>query len=212
MTSPGWGRNRNVPKKTSNKTARSARRYAGAAATAIVLAAALWQQGGVMARSDANAAGAYEFQLSGKVVQVADGDTFTLLVDRRRERIRMASIDAPETTKDSDRPGQPMAQASRKALAGLIAGRQLTVLCYERDRYERSICDVPLEDGTTANQRQVMRGMAWANMEGRGKFMRDPSLPGFEDKARRARTGLWSQAGQVPPWVWRYQCWKQGQC
>jgi len=201
-----------VPKKTSNKTARSARRYAGVAAAAIVLAAALWQQGGVMARSDAEPTAAYEFQLSGKVVQVADGDTFTLLVDRRRERIRMASIDAPETTKDSDRPGQPMAQASRKALAGLIAGRQLTVLCYERDRYERSICDVPLEDGTTANQRQVMGGMAWANMEGRGKFMRDPSLPGFEDKARRARAGLWSQAGQVPPWVWRYQCWKQGQC
>ena len=199
-----------MPRKTSNNTNRSARRYAGVAVAAVLLAAAFWRQGGVMADGDTPAA--YQFQLTGKVVKVADGDTFTLLAGGRREHIRMASIDAPETTKDSERPGQPMAQASRKALAGLIAGKQLTVLCFERDRYERSICDVPLDDGITANQRQVMGGMAWANMEGRGKFMRDPSLPRFEEKARQARVGIWSQGGQVPPWVWRYQCWKQSQC
>ena len=175
-----------------------------------MLLALVWQQQRISAGSEAQPA--YEFQLSGTVVHVADGDTFTLLVDKRRERIRMASIDAPEVTVDKNQPGQLMSQASRKALATLIAGKQLTLHCYEKDRYQRSICDVPLEDGITANQRQVMGGMAWANMEGRGKFMRDSSLPRFEEKARQARIGLWSQNDQVPPWVWRYQCWKQGQC
>src|SRR5690606_15761243 len=145
-----------VPKKSSNsKIAWPSRRRVGMAAVAVVFLTVIWQQQGVFADGDAASNPLYEFQLSGTVVHVADGDTFTLLVDRSRERIRMASIDAPETTKDSDRPGQPMSQASRKALADLIAGKRLTVLCYERDHYERSVCDVPLDDGITANQRQV---------------------------------------------------------
>jgi len=172
----------------------------------------LWHQDHPLVLDAAASSHDYAFQLSGKVVQVADGDTFTLLVGQRRERIRMASIDAPEITKDKQRPGQHMAQASRKALADLIAGKQLVLHCYERDHYDRSICDVPLSDGSTANQHQVSQGMAWANMEGRGRFMRDPLLPSLQEQARKAHKGLWNQAGQVPPWEWRYQCWKQAQC
>lgn len=201
----------NTSKKSAySKIAWPSRRRVGMAALAVVLLAVVWQQQRVSIGSQGGSE--YQFQLSGKVVHVADGDTFTLLVDKRRERIRMASIDAPEITKDANQPGQPMSQASRSALADLIAGKHLTLQCYEQDRYQRSICDVPLGDGSTANQQQVKNGMAWANMEGRGKFMRDPSLPGLEETARKAELGLWSQPKQVPPWVWRYQCWKQAQC
>ncbi len=152
------------------------------------------------------------FHLRGKVVHVADGDTFTIMVDGRQQRVRMASIDAPETGKSRERPGQPMGQASKKALAELIAGKTLALDCYEKDQYGRNVCDVPLADGGTASQRQVAAGMAWANMEGRGKFMRDPSLPGLEQKAREARLGLWRDAHPVKPWAWRYDCWKKGRC
>lgn len=152
------------------------------------------------------------YQLQGRVVHVADGDTFTLMVGGRQEKIRMASIDAPETTKNRERPGQPMAQVSKDALAELVAGKTLALDCYEKDRYGRNVCDVPLADGTTANQRQVAAGMAWANMEGRGKFMRDPSLPGLEQKARQARLGLWRDADPIKPWAWRYDCWQKGKC
>lgn len=179
---------------------------------ALVLAVVIWRQDDVFLAGSAAPTDAYAFQLSGTVLRVADGDTFTLLVGQRREQIRLASIDAPETTKDKQRPGQHMAQASRKALAELIEGKRLTLQCYERDQYKRGICDVPLGDGSTANQQQVKHGMAWANMEGRGKFMRDPSLPALEAQARQRRQGLWNQANQVAPWVWRYQCWKQAQC
>lgn len=152
------------------------------------------------------------YTLAGRVVQVADGDTFTILAEGKQRRIRMASIDAPEVKKDQQRPGQPFAQASKDALAKLIAGKTLTLHCFEKDRYERYVCDVPLDDGITANQKQVADGMAWANMEGRGKFMRDPELPGLEDQARRSRIGLWKDADPVRPWAWRYQCWQKQQC
>src|SRR3546814_13885930 len=48
-------------------------------------------------------ASAAAYMLTGKVVHVADGDTFTLLANGRRQRIRMASIDVPETAQDSER-------------------------------------------------------------------------------------------------------------
>ncbi len=152
------------------------------------------------------------YTLTGKVVRVADGDTFTLLVDGRQQRIRLASIDAPETTHDRQQPGQPMGQASKKALADLIAGKTLSLVCFEHDQYERNVCDVPLGDGSTANQKQVAAGMAWANMQGRGKYMRDARIPELEAHARRAGLGLWQYPNPVQPWVWRYRCWKKAQC
>lgn len=152
------------------------------------------------------------FLLKGRVVHIADGDTFTVLVQGKQQRIRMASIDAPETTKDADRPGQPFADASRDALEKLLAGKTLTLTCYERDRYNRSICDVPLDDGSTANRRQVEAGMAWANMEGKGKFLRDDTLRDLERQARQRRRGIWASPGAERPWVWRYQCWQKHQC
>jgi len=188
------------------------RRYAGVALVAVLAVLGWWQSDLVVAPGNASVPEEYAFQLSGKVVHVADGDSFTLQVRGHRESIRMASIDAPETHKSNDRPGQPLAKASRRSLAALIQGKQLTVYCYERDHYQRSICDVPLAQGKTANQLQVMKGMAWANMEGRGKFMRDLSLPSLQEKARQQKEGLWKEKNQVQPWVWRYQCWKQKQC
>ncbi|WP_233208153.1 thermonuclease family protein [Pollutimonas subterranea] len=152
------------------------------------------------------------YTMVGRVVQVIDGDTFTLLVKGQQQRVRMASIDAPEIGGNPDRPGQAHGQASKKALTALIAGQTITLDCYERDRYDRNVCNVPLPGGDTANRKQVAAGMAWANMEGRGKFMRDPELPGLEQQARRAGAGVWQQARPVSPWAWRYQCWKQGQC
>lgn len=152
------------------------------------------------------------YTLAGRVVHVADGDTFTLLLGGRQERIRLASIDAPEITHGRERPGQPFGQVSKDALAKLVAGKVLNLICFERDRYDRNVCDVPLGDGSTANQKQVAGGVAWANMEGHGKYMRDPKIPELETQARRSRLGLWQSSDPVRPWVWRYQCWKQGQC
>lgn len=152
------------------------------------------------------------YELAGRVVSVADGDTFTLLVGRTRERIRMASIDAPETTHSREQPGQDHGQAARKALSGWIAGKTLTLRCYERDQYDRNVCDVPLADGSTVNQKMVAEGWVWANRQGRDKYLRDRTLLGLEAKAREQGLGLWERSDAVAPWVWRYQCWQQGHC
>ena len=145
------------------------------------------------------------------VERVIDGDTVVLRVDGRARRVRLASIDAPETG-GRDRPGQDFGQASRRALEALVAGRDLAARCYERDSYQRDVCDLPLPGGDTANRRQVQTGMAWANMQGRGKYLRDPAIAQLERQAREAGAGLWAQAPAVAPWEWRRRCWNQGQC
>ncbi|AOB33505.1 hypothetical protein AKI39_07470 [Bordetella sp. H567] len=153
------------------------------------------------------------YTLEGRIVRVADGDTVSLLGSNNRQyKIRLASIDAPETGHGKDKPGQPYAQASRRNLESLVAGHTLTARCYEQDQYGRDVCDLPLDGGETANRRQVAGGFAWANTVRRGEYLRDASLPALERAAREARKGIWAQPGAVAPWVWRFDCWKQRLC
>jgi endonuclease YncB( thermonuclease family) len=155
--------------------------------------------------------GAGQYALTGKVVQVSDGDTINLLVDKTQHRIRLASIDAPETSHGSERPGQPFGEASRKNLADYVAGKTLTLTCYEKDHYGRDVCDVPA-NGTTANRLQVQDGMAWANQQAKGKFLRDKSLVGIQSDAQKKKLGLWAEPGAVAPWEWRVVCWQNKKC
>ncbi|WP_454691065.1 thermonuclease family protein [Achromobacter aloeverae] len=159
-----------------------------------------------------NGAGSVTYEIYGRVVNVADGDTITLQTDDGQRRVRLASIDAPEVGHGQVRPGQPFGQAARKSLEALVAGKTLTALCYEKDQYARDVCDLPGEGGHTVNWQQVEAGYAWANTARHGEYLRDTSLPAVERKAREQRKGLWAQAGAIAPWEWRYQCWNQGKC
>lgn len=160
----------------------------------------------------AQAAQPVSYRLSGMVEHVFDGDTLRLNTGARRDRtVRLASIDAPEADTPG-RPGQPFAQASKRMLSDRVQGQRVTAACYEADAYGRDICEVRLADGSSVNREMVQAGMAWANMEGRGKYLRDPGLPTVQQEARVARRGLWSQQAPLEPWHWRHACWRKGQC
>nr|MBF0683312.1 thermonuclease family protein [Pseudomonas sp.] len=145
-------------------------RLPGAPATAAALASLALLTMLVAMPADAQSlAGSYS--LYGTVERVLDGDTVLLDTGTRRHRtVRLASIDAPEARKP-DRPGQPFAQSSKQALADLVQGRRVTASCYETDSYERDICELLLPDGRSVNRAMVQAGMAWANMEGKGKYL-----------------------------------------
>ena len=69
--------------------------------------------------------------LSGKVVSIADGDTFTLLAPGNRQvKIRPAGIDTPKR-------GQPCWDKARRPLSGLVLGKQVTALEQPTDPHER---------------------------------------------------------------------------
>ena len=96
---------------------------------------------------------AFADTLTGKVVKVANGDTVTILDNNTQHKIRLQGIDAPERK-------QPFGNASRKHLATLVAGKEITVMWENRDRYGRIVRFV-IVDGQDVNLAQVKVGMAW---------------------------------------------------
>lgn len=160
----------------------------------------------------AQAKSAAGFELAGRVVHMDDGDTLILLTPGNvQERIRLASIDAPEMPHGKKRPGQPFSRAAKETLGRLLADASaVTASCPERDRYGRAVCTV-FAGKVDVNYEMVARGMAWANTA-RPEYIRDPRIPAAQAAAQTARRGLWAQPGQVPPWEWRKVCWEDARC
>ena len=129
--------------------------------------------------------------LAGRVVSVHDGDTLTLLVERRQVKVRLTEIDAPELR-------QPFGTRSRQALAEVCAGKAAQVDDRGKDRYGRTLGRGSCA-GVDANAEQVRRGMAWVY----DRYVTDRGLYTLQNDARAARRGLWADPRAMPPWEWR---------
>jgi Staphylococcal nuclease homologue len=71
----------------------------------------------------------------GTVTSVADGDTLTVTtLNQTKLRIRMFGIDAPETPKGAQFPGQPFGKEAEVYLRQLVEGKRVTVEMYQVDR------------------------------------------------------------------------------
>lgn len=126
------------------------------------------------------------------MVSVHDGDTMTVLVDRRQVRVRLTDIDAPEL-------GQPFGTRSRQSLSSLCFGKVATLDVRGEDRYRRTLARVTCA-GTDANAEQVRRGYAWTFV----RYVRpDSPLLAIQNEARAAYRGLWQDPTPVSPWEWR---------
>ena len=127
-----------------------------------------------------------------RVVAVHDGDTLTVLAERRRMRVRLTDIDAPEL-------GQPFGKRAKAALSDLCFGKRAEIEIRGHDRYERTLARVKC-DGRDANAEQVRLGYAWVYTR---YAAADSPLYALEFDAREARRGLWSVREPTPPWEWR---------
>lgn len=130
-------------------------------------------------------------QLTGRVVDVHDGDSITVLVDKVQHKIRLDGIDAPEAK-------QAFGEASRKALATMVAGKTVSVDWSKRDRYQRIIGRVTV-GGTEVNLKQVSSGMAWHFTE----YSKDQRYADAQAEAKSKRLGLWVDPQPVAPWEFR---------
>ena len=133
--------------------------------------------------------------LRGRVVGVTDGDTLTLLVDRREVKVRLAQIDAPEM-------GQPHGVRAKRALSDLAFGHEARVTVVDVDKYGRTVGEVVV-DGRNVNTELVRQGHAWAYT----RYARSTDIIGVEDEARAAQRGLWQlpESQRDAPWVWRHE-------
>lgn len=130
---------------------------------------------------------------SGKVVSIADGDTFTLLTSGNNQiRIRLHGIDCPEK-------GQDFGTAARQQLSSLIFGKQVRIEKKDTDRYGRTIAIVYTNGGQSVNEQMLQAGLAWHYRQ----YDKNPDWERLEKEARRNRRGLWSQRDPTPPWLFR---------
>lgn len=133
--------------------------------------------------------------LTGKAVKIADGDTFTLLMEgNRTARIRLHGIDAPEI-----RGGQPFSRAAKNCLSDMIAGQTVTVDVRDTDRYGRYIGVVSTPSVPDVNLQMLIAGMAWHYRH----YDNTPAYVKAEHDARASRTGLWRDKKPINPYDWR---------
>lgn len=131
-------------------------------------------------------------QLRGKVVSVADGDTFTLLTDQKVQyKIRLHGIDAPEKAQD-------FGTVAKTYLSDLVFGKVVEVEPKDVDQYGRTIGMVTV-DGKNVNEELLIAGLVWHY----AYYDKNPLWAKLQEQAKAAKLGLWSMASPVAPWLWR---------
>lgn len=118
-----------------------------------------------------------------EVVEVADGDSLTVVIDGAETRVRLMGINAPERN-------ECLGDVSRASLAELVDSADLRLEALDRDQYDRVIGYLWTADGSV-NLAQVVRGMAIAFSDG-GRLT--PELIEAEAEARRSKVGWWDTA------------------
>ena len=138
--------------------------------------------------------------LQGKVVNVADGDTLTVLDDHKTQhKIRLQGIDAPEKS-------QPFGQKSKQSLSQLVHSKMVTVEFEKKDKYGRTVGKVLLND-TDVCLEQIKLGMAWHYKKYASEQPKTDReiYAQAEQLAKSQAIGLWRDKNPMPPWDFRQQ-------
>ncbi len=98
-----------------------------------------------------------------EVIEVVDGDTIKVSIDGKTETLRLIGIDTPET-KDPRKPVQCFGQEASNNAKKLLEGKKVRLESDEsqsaRDKYDRLLRYVYLEDGTSYNKQIIADGYA----------------------------------------------------
>jgi micrococcal nuclease len=122
------------------------------------------------------------------VTRVVDGDTIWVVMDGRREKIRMLNLDAPEE-------GRPYSKAAGKHLRKILGTKTVRLLPekegtkFSRGDMGRTLAFVILE-GKNVNVEMVRAGMArYFTKFGKGRFA--SAFREAEKEAKAKRRGIW---------------------
>ncbi len=128
-----------------------------------------------------------------RVTRVTDGDTVHIEYEGRDERLRYIGVNTPETA-HSPRGLEPYGNEATELNASLVGGQTVRLVLGRdpRDRYDRLLGYVYLQDGTFVNAALVERGYARV-MTVRPNNEFEPLFRRLENEARTARRGLWSR-------------------
>lgn len=134
--------------------------------------------------------------VTGRVVNVYDGDTFTMVGENGRKiKVRLFGVDAPEMD-------QEHGPESGRFLRQAIGGQQVRVESRGPDQYGRLLGLVLRPDGTSVTYDLVAQGQVWV-YKNYCDIDYCSQLRAAQRAARRDKVGLWAAKGPQPPWLFR---------
>lgn len=129
-----------------------------------------------------------------RVTEVFDGDTLTVDMNGTTEKVRMIGVDTPETHK----PGTPVQCFGPEASAftkNLLAGKSVRLEAdptnTNRDRYDRLLRYVYLQDGTLLSEKLISEGYGFAYLS--FTFQKSEAFAALQTQAQATKKGLWAQ-------------------
>lgn len=130
-----------------------------------------------------------------QVKQVVDGDTIKVLIAGQTETIRLIGIDTPETV-DPRKPVQCFGQEASNKAKELLLGKNVyleaDITQGERDKYDRLLRYVFLEDGRLFNKLMISEGYAHEYTYDSNPYKYQIEFQAAENEARENERGLWS--------------------
>ena len=126
-------------------------------------------------------------EISAKVLRVIDGDTIEFLNNQENKiyKLRLFGIDAPESK-------QSYGKESKEYLENLIQKREVKILVKNKDKYQRLVGIIFLED-KDINKELVRVGLAHSYKDFSLKYLSS------EHYAKTNKLGLWQQENVILP-------------
>jgi micrococcal nuclease len=117
------------------------------------------------------------------IKKVLDGDTFVL---SNNERVRLIGVDTPEQ-------GEPFSDAARRFADSVLVGAKIRVENDkpQRDKYDRILAYVFVDDSLLFNELLLRRGLANAYLFKENKRL-VKRLISAQNEARKFKRGIWS--------------------
>jgi micrococcal nuclease len=129
-----------------------------------------------------------------EVVNVVDGDTIKVNINGATETLRLIGIDTPETV-DPRKPVQCFGKEASNKAKEILTGKKVRLEADstqdERDKYNRLLRYVYLEDGTFFNKLMIEEGYAHEYTYQSNPYKYQTEFKEAEKNARESKKGLW---------------------
>jgi micrococcal nuclease len=127
------------------------------------------------------------------VTKVYDGDTISVNMDGREEKIRMIGVDTPETHKPNSPVecyGQQASDFTKQQLSEQEVKLEPDPLNQNRDRYQRLLRYVYTKDGRLFNAELVKQGYGFAYLS--FPFSKAEEFRILQSEAKANNLGIWA--------------------
>jgi endonuclease YncB( thermonuclease family)/methylphosphotriester-DNA--protein-cysteine methyltransferase len=126
--------------------------------------------------------------IEGKVINVHDGDTITVLENTKKFHIRLQGIDAPELK-------QAFGSVSQQNLSRMVLGKQVSIFWTKVDKYRRTVGTIKLDGQDMNIEQDRLKAKRWEPPPPEGtivgnrnskKYQR-PDCSGYRDTSEKNR-------------------------